>query len=126
LFLTGYFPYPTTWVAVLSDAWFHAASSRSISGLRHSAAGSRIRRDAAPVTCGSTTCSCWCFARRRHRPVPVWLINIQALLALGVGGLATRRVFRRTFAHRRGAVAVLLLGSTRVSGVPADQAREGQ
>jgi len=109
--LTAYLPMTREWWRIRSDAWFHAAVISQISDYGIPPED--------PYFAGMPLQYMWFYhvlvlvlsRGAELDPFRVMaLVNIQALLALGVAGWQLCGVFRRTFAHRLGAVSVLLLG----------------
>jgi hypothetical protein len=109
--LTAFLPMTRSWWRIRSDAWFHAAVVAQIAeyGLPP--------RD--PYFAGMELQYMWFY----HVLVLVLsrgldldpfrvmaLVNIQAVVALGVGAWQLAGVFRRAFAHRLAATLMMLLG----------------
>jgi hypothetical protein len=110
VFLTAFLPMTHAWWRVRSDAWFHAAVVAQIADF------GIPPQD--PYFAGMPLQYMWFYhvlvlvlARSLDMdPFRVMaLINIQALLALGVGAWQLCGVFRRSFAHRLGVTAIMLL-----------------
>jgi hypothetical protein len=111
VFLTGFLPMTHTWWRVRSDAWFHGAVVAQIADF------GLPPQD--PYFAGLPLQYMWFY----HVLVLVLsralvmdpfrvmaLLNVQALLGLGVCAWQLCGVFRRSFAHRFAATAMLLLG----------------
>ena len=111
VFLTAFLPMTHVWWRVRSDAWFHGAVVAQIADF------GLPPQD--PYFAGLPLQYMWFY----HVLVLVLsralvmdpfrvmaLLNIQALLGLGVCAWQLCGVFRRSFAHRFGATAMLLLG----------------
>lgn len=111
VFLTAYLPATRAWWRIRSDAWFHAAVVAQI--------GDYGIPPQDPYFAGLPLQYMWFYhvlVLTLSRglgldPFRVMsLVNIQALVAMGVAAWQLCGVFRRGTAHRLGAAAVLLLG----------------
>lgn len=111
VFLTAFLPMTHAWWRVRSDAWFHGAVVAQI------AEYGIPPQD--PYFAGLPLQYMWFYhvlvfllgRALAMDPFRVMvLLNIQALLGLGVGAWQLCGVFRRSFAHRLAATSMLLLG----------------
>ena len=109
--LTAFLPMTREWWRIRSDAWFHAAVVAQI--------GDYGIPPQDPYFAGLSLQYMWFYhvlvlALSRALEIDAFrvmaLLNIQSVVALGVGAWMLAGVFRRTFAHRLGAATMLMFG----------------